>query len=134
MLVASLFIESLKLYVHRCLAEGSRTFAKTKRATPPRFLLEKWLSISTTSIFLSCCLVLLFSRYPYYTVLSVIVGTKFAVLFYLEGSKALLLLHFLTQRLQRRERQSSYFIILHNRLSPLFSNNSTLHYDVLFYQ
>ena len=32
------------------------------------------------------------------------------------------------------ERQSSYFIILHNRLSPLFSNNSTLHYDVLFYQ
>ena len=33
-----------------------------------------------------------------------------------------------------RERQSSYFIILHNRLSPLFSNNSTLHYDVLFYQ
>ena len=32
------------------------------------------------------------------------------------------------------ERQSSYFIIIHNRLSPLFSYNSTLHYDVLFYQ
>jgi hypothetical protein len=32
------------------------------------------------------------------------------------------------------ERQTTYFIILHNRLSPLFSHNSTLHYDVLFYQ
>ncbi len=121
MLVASLFIESLKLYVHRCLAEGSRTFAKTKRATPPRFLLEKWLSISTTSIFLSCCLVLLFSRYPYYTVLSVIVGTKFAVLFYLEGSKALLLLHFLAQRLQRGDFLSLYFKMTYFPLLSHFS-------------
>ena len=33
--------------------------SKRKRATFPRFLLEKWLSISATSIFLSCCSVLL---------------------------------------------------------------------------
>jgi len=48
--------------------------------------------------------------------------------------KPLKILALFVQRLHRRERQSSYFIILHNRLSPLFSNNSTLHYDVLFYQ
>jgi hypothetical protein len=41
-----------------------------------------------------------------HSVLSGIIGTNFAVLFYLEGSEALILLHFLTQRLQGREQQS----------------------------
>lgn len=68
-------------FVHRtCPLKVPRTIAKTKRATLPRFLLEKWLLISAISIFLSCCLVLLFFRNPYYSVLSGIIGSKFAVL------------------------------------------------------
>ena len=68
-------------FVHRtCPLKVPRTIAKTKRATLPRFLLEKWLLISAISLFLSCCLVLLFFRNPYYSVLSGIIGSKFAVL------------------------------------------------------
>ena len=63
-----------------CPVEVSQTFAETKRATLPRFLLEKWLSISAISIFSFLPLSTAFCRSPYYSVLSCIIRAKYAVL------------------------------------------------------
>ena len=76
----------LLLYLHKCLVrcllipsnpwsflcivcpvEGSRTFVKTKRATLPRFLLEKWLVVRAISIFSFLPLRTAFRRFPYYS-------------------------------------------------------------------
>jgi hypothetical protein len=47
-------------------------------------------------------------------VLSGIIGTKFAVLFNFKGSEALILLHFLTQRLQGRDAVPRFFIAMYS--------------------
>ena len=44
-----------------------------------------------------------FCRFPYYSVLSGIIGKKFAVLFSIKGLKALILLHSVLQRLHSRD-------------------------------
>lgn len=138
MFVASLFIESLKLCVHRLPCRRFPDIRRNEKSHSSKISLRKVALNKRNFYYFFPAASYCFLPFP---VLFSVIGycrhefcCTLAVLFYFKGSEALILLHFSTQRLQGRERQSSYFIILHNRLSPLFSNNSTLHYDVLFYQ